>query len=87
MQKYDTHFSCGNIYFGKNYPYFGSYGSLFGLLPYLQIGRSMSTPKREREGNLTALPSTLTNVIGHYAHGCTEFIMSELISRTTILYT
>lgn len=24
MQKYDTHFSCGNIYFGKNYPYFGS---------------------------------------------------------------
>jgi len=23
MQKYDTLFSCGNIYFGKNYPYFG----------------------------------------------------------------
>lgn len=23
MQKYDTHSSCGNIYFGKNYPYFG----------------------------------------------------------------
>lgn len=71
----------------EHYPYFGSYGSLFGLLPYLQIGGSMSLPKREREGNLTALPSTLTNVIGHYAHGCTEFIMSELISRTTILYT
>lgn len=87
MQKYDTHSSCGNIYFGKNYPYFGSYGSLFGLLPYLLIEGSMSLPKREREGNLTALPSTLTNVIGHYAHGCTEFIMSELISRTTILYT
>ena len=67
MQKYDTHFSCGNIYFGKNYPYFGSYGSLFGLLPYLLIGGSMSLPKREREGNLTVLPSTLTNVIGHYA--------------------
>ncbi len=71
----------------EHYPYFGSYGSLFGLLPYLQIEGSMSLPKREREGNLTALPSTLTNVIGHYAHGCTEFIMSELISRTTILYT
>ncbi len=51
MQKYDTHSSCGNIYFGKNYPYFGSYGSLFGLLPYLLIGGSMSLPKREREGN------------------------------------
>ncbi|MBO7145214.1 MAG: hypothetical protein J6W13_10355 [Salinivirgaceae bacterium] len=23
MQKYDTLFSCRNIYFGKNYPYFG----------------------------------------------------------------
>ncbi len=23
MQKYDTLSSCGNIYFGKNYPYFG----------------------------------------------------------------
>jgi hypothetical protein len=23
MQKYDTHSSCGNIYFGKNYHYFG----------------------------------------------------------------
>ncbi len=44
MQKYDTHSSCGNIYFGKNYPYFGSYGSLFGLLPYLQIGGSMPLP-------------------------------------------
>lgn len=22
MQKYDTLSSCGNIYFGKNYPYF-----------------------------------------------------------------
>ena len=30
----------------EHYPYFGSYGSLFGLLPYLQIGRSMSTPKK-----------------------------------------
>ena len=47
MQKYDTHFSCGNIYFGKNYPYFGSYGSLFGLLPYLLIEGSMSPKKGE----------------------------------------
>ena len=23
MQKYDTLSSCGNNYFGKNYPYFG----------------------------------------------------------------
>ena len=23
MQKYDTLFYCRNIYFGKNYPYFG----------------------------------------------------------------
>ncbi len=87
MQKYDTLFSCGNIYLGKNYPYFGSYGSLFGLLPYLSIEGSMSPHKGRGKVTLTALPSTLTNVIGHYAHGCTEFIMSELISRTTILYT
>ena len=57
MQKYDTHSSCGNIYFGKNYPYFGSYGSLFGLLPYLLIEGSMS-PKKGR-GKVTSRPFPL----------------------------
>ena len=57
MQKYDTHSSCGNIYFGKNYPYFGSYGSLFGLLPYLLIGGSMSSQKGR--GKVTSRPFPL----------------------------
>ncbi|MBP5668477.1 MAG: DUF1016 family protein [Salinivirgaceae bacterium] len=41
----------------EHYPYFGSYGSLFGLLPYLLIGGSMS-PKKGR-GKVTSRPFPL----------------------------
>lgn len=48
---------------------------------------SFPTHKGRGKVTITVLPSTLTNVIGHNAHGCTEFIMSELyLKKSNSLY-